>query len=116
MHRTRKAIARLLAVLAVIGAFIAIYVVVNGARSSNDGKGKNHPGKQSGKTGKGKGKGKGQKGSGGQTTGKAFYVVKSGDTLSGIAATTGVTVAELQTLNPSIDPQLLSTGEKIKLR
>ena len=43
-------------------------------------------------------------------------MVQSGDTLTAIAATTGVTVAELLALNPDVDPQLLSTGERLKLR
>jgi LysM repeat protein len=45
-----------------------------------------------------------------------FYVVKAGDTLSKIAATTGVEIEQLLTLNPSVDPQALVTGQKIKLR
>jgi LysM repeat protein len=44
------------------------------------------------------------------------YVVKSGDTLSKIAAKTGVEIEELLVLNPSIDPQGLVTGQRIKLR
>jgi hypothetical protein len=45
-----------------------------------------------------------------------FYVVRSGDTLSMIAAKTGVEIEELLTLNPSVDPQGLVTGQRIKLR
>jgi LysM repeat protein len=45
-----------------------------------------------------------------------FYVVRSGDTLSKIAAKTGVEIEELLTLNPSVDPQGLVTGQRIKLR
>jgi LysM repeat protein len=45
-----------------------------------------------------------------------FYVVRSGDTLSKIATKTGVEIEELLTLNPSIDPQGLGTGQRIKLR
>jgi LysM repeat protein len=44
------------------------------------------------------------------------YVVKSGDTPSGIAAKTGVSLVRLQELNPSLDPQALSVGERLKLR
>lgn len=44
------------------------------------------------------------------------YVVESGDTLEFISDKTGVTVEELQALNPDIDPQALIEGQKIKLR
>ncbi|HEX3173251.1 MAG TPA: LysM domain-containing protein [Solirubrobacterales bacterium] len=44
------------------------------------------------------------------------YVVQSGDTLTSIAHETGVPVAEIVALNPGIDPQILVSGEKLKLR
>jgi LysM repeat protein len=46
----------------------------------------------------------------------AVYVVRTGDTLSKIAAKTGVEIERLLTLNPSVDPQALVTGQRIKLR
>jgi LysM repeat protein len=47
---------------------------------------------------------------------KRSYKVKAGDTLGSIAEKTGIPVATLQELNPNLDPQSLSTGQKIKLR
>jgi LysM repeat protein len=44
------------------------------------------------------------------------YTIKANDTLSGIADRYGLTVDELQTLNPELDPQGLVAGQKIKLR
>jgi len=44
------------------------------------------------------------------------YVVQSGDTLTSIAHRTGVTVASIVRLNPGIDPQILVSGERLKLR
>ena len=44
------------------------------------------------------------------------YVVKQGDTLAGIAETTGVPVAKLQELNPGLDQFSLVAGQRIKLR
>ena len=44
------------------------------------------------------------------------YVVKRGDTLAGIAETTGVPVARLQELNPGLDQFSLVAGHRIKLR
>ena len=43
------------------------------------------------------------------------YVVQAGDTLSAIAAKTGVSLAAIQRLNPGIDPQALQTGQSLKL-
>ena len=44
------------------------------------------------------------------------YTVQSGDTLSQIAVKTGLSVDRLQELNPELDPQLLSSGQKVNLR
>jgi LysM repeat protein len=45
-----------------------------------------------------------------------FYVVKSGDNLTRIAAKTGISVDRLIVLNPRINPNALQTGQKIRLR
>jgi spore germination protein YaaH len=44
------------------------------------------------------------------------YTVQSGDTLGGIAAKTGTTVAKLMQLNPGIDPQALHVGDTIRVQ
>lgn len=44
------------------------------------------------------------------------YEVQSGDTLTSIAHETGVPVAVILKLNPGVDPQILVSGEKLKLR
>lgn len=44
------------------------------------------------------------------------YVVKEGDTLGAIAEQVGISVEQLQVLNPDLDPQALVSGQKIKLR
>ena len=46
----------------------------------------------------------------------ATYTVKVGDSLGSIAETTKLPVEKLQELNPDLDPQALSPGQKIKLR
>ena len=43
-------------------------------------------------------------------------VVKPGDTPSGIAEKTGVPLSKILALNPNLDDQSLSVGDKIKLR
>ena len=45
-----------------------------------------------------------------------YYIVKTGDTLGGIAETTGVKIDDLIRLNPDLDQFSLRTGQKIKLR
>jgi len=59
--------------------------------------------------------GKAQQGHGEVHTPKS-YVVENGDTLTSIAHKTGVPVAGILKLNPGIDPQILISGEKLKLR
>ena len=46
----------------------------------------------------------------------ATYVVQNGDTLTSIAHKTGVPVSQIEELNPGVDPQILISGEKLKLR
>jgi LysM repeat protein len=44
------------------------------------------------------------------------YEVQNGDTLTSIAHETGVPVVRILRLNPGVDPQILISGEKLKLR
>ena len=43
------------------------------------------------------------------------YTVKSGDTPSGIAEKTGISLDTLYELNPDLDPQTLAPGQQIRL-
>jgi LysM repeat protein len=47
---------------------------------------------------------------------RSVYVVQAGDTLGGIAERTGVSVERLQELNPNVDPQALTSGQRLKLK
>jgi hypothetical protein len=47
---------------------------------------------------------------------RGVYIVRTGDTLGGIAQKTGVPVEKLQELNPTLDPQALTSGQRIRLR
>lgn len=44
------------------------------------------------------------------------YVVQPGDTLSKIAAKTGVSVAVIEALNPRVNPNALQPSQKLRLR
>ncbi|HUA03525.1 MAG TPA: LysM domain-containing protein [Solirubrobacteraceae bacterium] len=45
-----------------------------------------------------------------------FYVVKSGDSLSGIASKTGVSMATIERLNPHLNPNALQPSQRLRLR
>lgn len=53
---------------------------------------------------------------GSATRSRSVYVVKQGDTLAGIAQTTGVPVEMLMQLNTGLDQFGLRAGQRIKLR
>jgi LysM repeat protein len=47
---------------------------------------------------------------------KQTYTVVAGDTLAGIAAKEGTTVARLEQLNPGINPTALHVGQSIRVK
>lgn len=53
--------------------------------------------------------------SGPAVAGPGEYVIKSGDSLAKIARANGVSIADVQSVNPGVDPQNLKIGQKIKL-
>lgn len=106
MKKRNSIIARLLAALALIATVVAVVMIVSAGlkddSSSSKKTGANHAAKH-------------EKKKKPRTKAKT-YEVQSGDTLSSIAHKTGITVAELQALNPEVDPQILTVGEVLKLR
>lgn len=107
MNPRSSAPARVVAVAALVCGFLVVLVVVATSLSGGDddgGKDGGAPAAQMGEQRGGKGKA------------PKSYVVQSGDTLTSIAHKTGVSVASIEALNPGIDPQILVSGEKLKLR
>ena len=104
----RRSPARFLAPLALVGFVVALFMVVNGTRDDA---------------------GSGERGANRRPAprrpparsrrparcGKT-YKVKPGDTPSSIAVKTHVPLSQIQELNPKLDDQTLSVGQKIKLR
>ena len=45
-----------------------------------------------------------------------FYVVKPGDSLTRIAQQTGIPISTLDSLNRTVDPNALQTGQRLRLR
>ena len=106
MQKRTTAPARALAVVALVAAFLVLIVVV--ANSLGGGSSTGSGTDTSVKTVTAKSQKK--------APAKAVYVVQNGDTLTAIAHKTGVSVVRIQDLNPNVDPQILISGEKLKLR
>jgi len=99
--------ARWLAPLALVGAVVAILLVVNSdsSKSSKSGSGATVTSSSTSSTST----------TATPKTHHRFYIVKSGDVLSGIAAKTGVPLSQIMRLNPHVDAQTLTVGAKLKL-
>jgi len=107
MNQRSSAFARALAVAALVGGFIVVIAIVS-ASLSGDGDGGSDGRPAAAKKAKG--------GGGDSSEPRKSYVVQNGDTLTSIAERTGVSVSRIQELNPGVDPQILVSGEKLKLR
>lgn len=103
--------ARLLAPVALVVTFIAFYAVVTGGGSDEAEKpassGGNPPAATTPSSQDSEEKTK--------KSSSKRYIVKAGDTPSGIADEAGIPLSRLLELNPDIDPQALSPGQKLKL-
>ena len=100
--------ARFLAPLALVAFVIALFVVVTNSRpdteppaGSNNTSGARPTATPTGKK---------------ERKGPRRYRVREGDTPSSIAEKTGVPLEEILRLNPDLDPQTLSPGQRIRLR
>ena len=102
--------ARFLAPIALVAFAFALYSVVQDAREPSSSKSGSPAAasptataakKSSKKSGKGKR--------------KRTYTVKAGDTPSGIAERNDISLDTLYKLNPKLDPQTLSPGQRVRL-
>jgi LysM repeat protein len=103
--------ARFLAPLALVAVAIALIAVVNGSRDESGGG--NAPNQTSTSRPDATPTGSGSKR---ERKGPRRYTVKAGDTPSSIADKTGIPLEQILQLNPNLDPQTLSPGERIRLR
>ena len=108
--------ARFLAPLALLGFVLALLLIVSHSSSDGGSSGNQAKSTQEQPTPTSASDDGGDSSSGGKAKGPRFYRVKVGDTPSAIAEKTGVSLATIEQLNPSLDPQALSPGERIKLR
>jgi LysM repeat protein len=103
--------ARFLAPLALLGFVVALLLVVShstGGGSSDNGARTNQLSPSASPSARSGGKS--------SSKGPRFYKVKAGDTPTSIASKTGVSLTQIEQLNPNLDPQALSPGARIKLR
>lgn len=116
----RRSPARLVAPLALVATAVAVLLIVQANRpSSGDGETGTTSTTQSERSQR-DGRTTASDSSDGAAATKRknrrFYVVKPGDILTTVAEKTGLTVTELEELNPDIDPQALQVGERLRLR
>lgn len=57
-----------------------------------------------------------KKGHGHRRSNRRTYTIQPNDTLEAIATKTGTTVAQLEKLNPEIDPTALRVGDRIRVQ
>ena len=112
MSRIGTALARLLAVLALAAVAVAIFFVVSaGVKDEDKGDGKSTVAPNQREIGNGdRQRNRNQGGP------PKVYIVQPGDTLTGIAVETGVSIERIQQLNPGLDPQILNSGQRLRLR
>ena len=104
--QTRSNAPRVLAVLALLAAVIVLLVVISDSLSGGGSGGRDHAPAGLVPTKKGQ-----------PSEGKRFYVFQPGDTgLASVARKTGVSIAELEQLNPDLDTFSLQVGQRIRIR
>jgi hypothetical protein len=97
--------ARVLAMLALVGAFVLVIFILATTESSDSGDdGDDKTATEKGPTKKGE-----------NALEEGVWILRDGDTLTSISEQTGIDVEDLEELNPDIDPQTLAPGQRIVL-
>ena len=109
----RRNPARLLAPIALVAFAVALYSVVQNSREPAGGN-TGAPAGESTPTATATSESSSKKKKSSSKKRKT-YTVKSGDTPSGIAEKTGVSLETLLELNPELDPQTLAPGQRLRL-
>jgi LysM repeat protein len=108
----RRSPARFLAPLALVAVSIALYAVVTSNLPDDDeAAGPNRATQPASSP-----NGDGDEEPSTRRKGPRRYTVKAGDTPSSIADETGVPLEDILRLNPDLDPQTLSPGQRLRLR
>lgn len=99
--------ARFLAPIALVAVAVGSYLIVHRGLATH-----HTPSTQSSTPATGPRTGRGHR----QRRTPKYYVVKQGDTLSGISVKTHVSILRLTTINPGMSPNSLQTGQRLRLR
>ena len=116
MDTGNRSSARLLAPIALVVFAIAVLIVLTTAGGDDKSSDRSGPTRAEQRDLKIKGGGRDRERPRTTERSASVYVVKTGDTLGSIAERTGVPVEKLQELNPTLDPQALVSGQRIKLK
>jgi LysM repeat protein len=109
----RRSPARYLAPLALVAVSVALYAVVTSNLSSDDETDAPNQATESRPTSSPNGEGEEEPT---RRKGPRRYIVRTGDTPSSIADKTGIPLEDILRLNPDLDPQTLSPGQRLRLR
>jgi LysM repeat protein len=109
----RRSPARYLAPLALVAVSIALYSVVTSGLNGDDESNLPNQATETRPASSPNGDGEDEPS---RRKGPRRYTVKPGDTPSSIADETGVSLEEILRLNPDLDPQTLSPGQRLRLR
>jgi LysM repeat protein len=117
-QRTRRSPARFLAPLALIAVLVTFAAIISSSGGSDSGGATTTSESSPAKSGAGTSKTTAAKT---KTTARKkaaakSYTVQAGDSFGTIAAKTGITVEQLQALNPSADSTRLQTGQKLRVK
>ena len=105
-ERQTNQVARIVAVVGLVTAFLLVILVIStGGGDSDGGGGDSTTVKSKGVTPKGR-----------KAVDAGVWVVHEGDTLTQISEQTGIEIDDLVDLNPDADPQALTAGQRIALR
>ena len=107
---------RLLAPLAFFVAATVLVLIVHNALNAETGDSNGTTAARSAGAGEERTGATGAAGGAGTREGKRFYRVRAGDTLEAIAPRFDTTVDDLLRLNPEIDPNALTPGQRIRIR
>ena len=115
---THRSPARFLAPLALIGVVVALMLVVGGSRddAAETAAPTTTTERTSQKAADKAAEEKKQREERRKRRARETYTVKPGDTPSGIAEQTGVSLDKLEELNPDLDPQSLNVGDEIRIK
>jgi teichoic acid transport system ATP-binding protein len=107
---------RLLAPVAVGVFAVALLIVLITSGALSGGASNESAGSASSSAERQRERSEGRRGRRERSTGSGSYKIQAGDTLGSIADDKEVSVERIQELNPQLDPQALSAGQRIRLR